>query len=95
MLTAIPSYHSEQSGAISLLYDRLPLVCKQCAQRFPDDAAGKKRMQDHLDLHFRQNRKASQNTGRGHSRSWFVGIEVSQSSLPLIFFKALIDANAS
>ncbi|KDQ20713.1 hypothetical protein BOTBODRAFT_26732 [Botryobasidium botryosum FD-172 SS1] len=67
--------HTEQLDAVSLLYDRLPLVCKQCAQRFPEDAAGKKRMEDHLDLHFRQNRKASQQTGRGHSRSWFVGIE--------------------
>jgi pre-mRNA cleavage complex 2 protein Pcf11 len=28
-------------------------------------------MQDHLDMHFRQNRKANQNIGRGHSRSWF------------------------
>jgi pre-mRNA cleavage complex 2 protein Pcf11 len=33
-------------------------------------------MQDHLDMHFRQNRKASQNTGRGHSRSWFIGVDV-------------------
>ena len=34
-------------------------------------------MDDHLDMHFRQNRKANQNIGRGHSRSWFIGIEVS------------------
>lgn len=27
-------------------------------------------------MHFRQNRKANQNLGRGHSRSWFVGVEV-------------------
>ena len=33
-------------------------------------------MDDHLDMHFRQNRKANQNIGRGHSRSWFIGIEV-------------------
>jgi pre-mRNA cleavage complex 2 protein Pcf11 len=33
-------------------------------------------MQDHLDMHFRQNRKARQNTGRGHSRSWFIGVDV-------------------
>jgi len=33
-------------------------------------------MQDHLDMHFRQNRKANQNIGRGHSRSWFIGVEV-------------------
>jgi pre-mRNA cleavage complex 2 protein Pcf11 len=34
-------------------------------------------MQEHLDMHFRQNRKASQSVGRGHSRSWFLGVEVS------------------
>jgi len=32
-------------------------------------------MQDHLDMHFRQNRKANQNIGRGHSRSWFIGVD--------------------
>jgi pre-mRNA cleavage complex 2 protein Pcf11 len=32
-------------------------------------------MDDHLDMHFRQNRKANQNIGRGHSRSWFIGLE--------------------
>ncbi|EJD53737.1 hypothetical protein AURDEDRAFT_110499 [Auricularia subglabra TFB-10046 SS5] len=59
----------------SLLYKRLPSQCPQCALRFGDDESGKKRLQDHLDLHFRQNMKASQNLGRGHSRSWFVGFE--------------------
>jgi hypothetical protein len=33
-------------------------------------------MEDHLDMHFKQNRKANQNIGRGHSRSWFVGVDV-------------------
>lgn len=33
-------------------------------------------MDDHLDMHFRQNRKVNQNQGRGHSRSWFVSLEV-------------------
>jgi pre-mRNA cleavage complex 2 protein Pcf11 len=32
-------------------------------------------MEGHLDMHFRQNRKANQNIGRGHSRSWFTGVE--------------------
>ena len=27
-------------------------------------------------MHFRQNRKANENLGRGHSRSWFVGLDV-------------------
>ena len=44
--------------------------------RFAADAAGKKKYQDHLDMHFRQNRDANQVNGRGHSRLWFVGIDV-------------------
>jgi pre-mRNA cleavage complex 2 protein Pcf11 len=58
------------------LYDQLPMQCKQCGIRFADSVAGKKKMQDHLDMHFRQNRKANQSVGRGHSRSWFVDVEV-------------------
>lgn len=65
-----------RTGIISYLYERMPVQCKQCAIRFPDGSVGKKRMEDHLDMHFRQNRKASENIGRGHSRSWFVGIKV-------------------
>ncbi|TFK43432.1 hypothetical protein BDQ12DRAFT_674975 [Crucibulum laeve] len=60
---------------VELLYGRLSNQCKQCGVRFADSDISKKTMEDHLDMHFRQNRKATQNIGRGHSRSWFVGIE--------------------
>lgn len=73
----------ENLNAIPFLYDRLPLQCKQCAQRFPDDGpASKKRYDDHLDAHFRQNLRNVTSTtstgsvgtmGRGYTRSWFVG----------------------
>lgn len=66
------SIQRERPQMANLLYNRLPLQCKQCALRFPTGEAGKKSMEDHLDLHFKQNRKARENTGRGHSRSWFV-----------------------
>lgn len=69
------SIQRERPQMASILYNRLPLQCKQCAMRFPAGEAGKKSMEDHLDLHFKQNRKASQNTGRGHSRSWFIARE--------------------
>ncbi|KAG7096775.1 hypothetical protein E1B28_004185 [Marasmius oreades] len=59
----------------SLLYDKLALQCKQCGIRFFDTATGKKELEDHLDMHFRQNLKATQNIGRGHSRSWFIGAD--------------------
>lgn len=62
------------------LYGQSTTRCKQCGVRFADTIAGKKNMDDHLDMHFRQNRKATQNVGRGHSRSWFISIEVSHYS---------------
>ncbi|KAF9226570.1 hypothetical protein BS17DRAFT_775836 [Gyrodon lividus] len=65
----------KRPSVLSFLYERLPAQCKQCGVRFGDDASGKKAMDDHLDAHFRQNRKANQNLGRGHSRSWFVSLE--------------------
>ncbi|CAE6412213.1 unnamed protein product [Rhizoctonia solani] len=66
------SIQRERPQMANLLYNRLPLQCKQCALRFPAGETGKKSMEDHLDLHFKQNRKARESTGRGHSRSWFV-----------------------
>lgn len=76
------TYSFRQKPVITkLMYERLPAQCKQCGIRFPDGDAGKKDMDDHLDMHFRQNRKASQNAGRGHNRSWFISIEVSLSML--------------
>jgi len=65
---------------VHFLYDRMPVQCKQCGLRFSDTAQGKRAMQEHLDMHFRQNRKASQSVGRGHSRSWFLGAEVSNTA---------------
>jgi len=67
---------------VHFLYDRMPVQCKQCALRFSDTAQGKKAMQEHLDMHFRQNRKASQSVGRGHSRGWFLGVEDWIRDLP-------------
>ena len=57
--------------------------CKQCSIRFPNTEHGSQRMADHLDMHFRQNRKMEQH-GRGHSRSWFVGAEVCLYIYPLL-----------
>uniref|UniRef100_A0A8H8CJU9 CID domain-containing protein n=1 Tax=Psilocybe cubensis TaxID=181762 RepID=A0A8H8CJU9_PSICU len=60
---------------VELLYEQQGLQCKQCGIRFPDTKLGKRRQDDHLDMHFRQNRKASDDLGRGHSRSWFTSVE--------------------
>jgi pre-mRNA cleavage complex 2 protein Pcf11 len=60
------------------LYGQSTTRCKQCGVQFADTAAGNRN--DHLDMHFRRNPKATQNVGRGHSRSWFISIEVSHYS---------------
>lgn len=75
-LSSNPTPYRQRSHLVELMYDRLPAQCKQCGIRFPDGPAGKKMMDDHLDMHFRQNRKAGQAVSRGHSRSWFVSVEV-------------------
>lgn len=76
-LTFSLNFRSRQRAPIvEMLYNRLPTQCKQCSARFADSPAGKKQFEDHLDMHFRQNRKASQAVGRGHSRSWFITMEV-------------------
>ncbi|KAI0307289.1 hypothetical protein B0F90DRAFT_1807928 [Multifurca ochricompacta] len=67
---------------VHYLYDRMAVQCKQCGLRFSETTQGKKTMQEHLDMHFRQNRKASQSVGRGHSRSWFLGVEDWIHDLP-------------
>ncbi|KAF8621585.1 hypothetical protein AX15_007610 [Amanita polypyramis BW_CC] len=67
---------------VDFLYGQLTTQCKQCGVRFADIIIGKKMMEGHLDMHFRQNRKATQNVGRGHSRSWFVSIEDWLHDLP-------------
>ena len=61
---------------IPMLYERQSLQCKQCAMRFAGSNHGKKRLQDHLDMHFKQNSRSIAVVGRGHSRSWFVGLDV-------------------
>lgn len=73
------------------LYESQPIKCKQCAFRFPQGRFGKKRMEEHLDMHFRQNKRNREISGRGHSRNWFLSVQVRNivgiSTLPLMFFK--------
>ncbi|CEH13287.1 mRNA cleavage and polyadenylation factor I/II complex, subunit Pcf11 [Ceraceosorus bombacis] len=50
----------------------LPLQCRQCSNRYPAGDAGQKSMDEHLDWHFRHNRRAKEMAarGQGQSRSW-------------------------
>lgn len=56
-------------------FKELPLQCRQCANRFPSGAKGQASMDQHLDWHFRQNRRAKDSAVRGQSRSWFSRLE--------------------
>ncbi|WFD25661.1 hypothetical protein MNAN1_000625 [Malassezia nana] len=63
---------SRTSAELELLIrDHLPLPCRQCANRYPDGEAGKHGLDDHLDWHFTQNRRARASIARGQSRAWF------------------------
>ncbi|KAI0796733.1 hypothetical protein C8Q75DRAFT_742075 [Abortiporus biennis] len=67
--------NKRQTPIASFLLDRLSGRCNQCGIRFADNATGKKELEGHLDMHFRQNRKANQSTGRGHSRGWYISVD--------------------
>lgn len=58
----------------------LPNRCSQCAARFAAGKKGKDRLQQHLDWHFRRNRKEreSEARGRGANRRWLPRVEVSR-----------------
>jgi pre-mRNA cleavage complex 2 protein Pcf11 len=56
-------------------FKELPLQCRQCANRYPKTAKGQASMDQHLDWHFRQNRRAKDSAVRGQSRSWFSRLE--------------------
>ncbi|KAG8821795.1 hypothetical protein FRC19_007243 [Serendipita sp. 401] len=71
---------------LPFLYIKDAPQCNECGMRFPAGEDGKTKLRHHLDQHFRQNTKATDNIGRGYSRSWFVGkkdwiADISEHSL--------------
>ena len=74
--TSGPDFLREPSSSYELiLHKHLPLQCRQCANRYPTGTKGQGRMDDHLDWHFTQNRRAKDSAARGQSRSWFDRLE--------------------
>ena len=63
--------------AISLLYERLPLQCKMCALRFFDTEEGKQAIAEHLDWHYRRNKRLREQLKRPTSRGWYLSDKVS------------------
>ncbi|KAF9896694.1 hypothetical protein BX616_006939, partial [Lobosporangium transversale] len=62
-------------AAIQVMYGTPPLQCNQCGYRCPKSADAQKKMDAHLDWHFRQNRRMKDKAKKSHSRSWLVGEE--------------------
>ncbi|TIB68783.1 hypothetical protein E3P77_00912 [Wallemia ichthyophaga] len=54
-----------------LFYDRLTIQCPQCSRRFGDTKSGKKQLGEHIDTHFRINRRNKEGS-RGVTRSWLI-----------------------
>ncbi|CDU25413.1 related to PCF11 component of pre-mRNA 3`-end processing factor CF I [Sporisorium scitamineum] len=74
--TSGPEFNREPAASYELiLHKHLPLQCRQCANRYPTGNKGQERMDDHLDWHFTQNRRAKDSAARGQSRSWFDRLE--------------------
>ncbi|GAA5824504.1 hypothetical protein JCM3770_000103 [Rhodotorula araucariae] len=57
--------------AATHLYLPLALACAQCALRLFASAAGKKKMDAHLDWHFKHKRRIREAQGRTAGRGWF------------------------
>ncbi|KAF9359352.1 hypothetical protein BGX26_012556 [Mortierella sp. AD094] len=81
-------------AAIQVMYGTPPLQCNQCGYRCPKSADAQKKMDAHLDWHFRQNRRMKDKAKKSHSRSWLVVEEdwihsregdPSQSQQPVFF----------
>lgn len=65
-------------GSHALLYEAMPLRCKQCGNRYLDCPLGKDRLDKDLDRHLRISRRYTEGVGaqRGVGRSWFTLEEV-------------------
>ena len=61
-----------------MLVRLLPATCRQCGLRAPDSVEGKRRLDLHMDWHFRTNKRVREleGEGRGNARAWFVGVDV-------------------
>ncbi|WFD33873.1 hypothetical protein MCUN1_000696 [Malassezia cuniculi] len=57
-----------------VILEHLPLGCRQCANHYPSDEAGKSALDRHLDWHFAQNRRSKASITRGLSRTWLGSI---------------------
>jgi len=69
------SYKIYSNPRVVDLYYSQGSQCRQCGVQFAKTKLTRQKMDDHLDMHFRQNSKVDQ--GCGHSRTWYIGLEVN------------------
>lgn len=75
-------------AAVQVMYGTPPLQCNQCGYRCPKSADAQKKMDSHLDWHFRQNRRMKDKAKKSHSRSWLVGEEVKYFFFSMFSFSS-------
>ncbi|KAK9765411.1 mRNA 3' end processing factor [Basidiobolus ranarum] len=65
----------KRPGSVASLYEALALQCTTCGFRYQKNEAGRIKMDQHLDWHFRQNRRLKEKAKKIQSRTWFVSEE--------------------
>ncbi|KAK9764749.1 mRNA 3' end processing factor [Basidiobolus ranarum] len=65
----------KRPGSVESLYEALALQCTTCGFRYHKDSQGRAKMDQHLDWHFRQNRRLKEKAKKIQSRTWFVSEE--------------------
>lgn len=70
MISIIVFTSRRQPGVVALLYSGIQ--CSSCGVRFPPEQTMK--YSQHLDWHFRQNRRDRDNTRKAQSRKWYYDV---------------------
>jgi hypothetical protein len=70
IVTIILFISRRQPGVVALLYSGIQ--CSSCGVRFPPEQTMK--YSQHLDWHFRQNRRDRDNTRKAQSRKWYYDV---------------------
>ncbi|KAJ1925488.1 mRNA 3' end processing factor, partial [Tieghemiomyces parasiticus] len=85
----------KRTGLAEPLYGALALHCHQCGARYPDTPKGRKQLSNHLDWHFRRNRRLKEKLRQAQPRGWLVSeedwIESRQSSNEEVTSAAIFD----
>ncbi|KAI8802111.1 hypothetical protein BJ742DRAFT_834613 [Cladochytrium replicatum] len=73
------------TGLVAFLYESLEIQCAQCGSRYARTDTGKERNSEHLDWHFRQNKRIKEKDKRAMSREWYLAGEAWVTELETDF----------